>query len=183
MNEAQERGNSTGLQIHVPFSHGNRWYECSITRKEVTTGDEPRFIVLARDISKRKRTEASLSESRDLLQSVVEHMPGRVFWKDRDSRYLGGNILFAQDAGFAAADELIGKTDFDMVWKDDQAELYRADDKTVMESGIARLNFEEPQIRPEGNTNWLRTSKVPLRDENNQVIGVLGCLLYTSRCV
>ena len=101
-------------------------------------------------------------------------MPGRVFWKDRDSRYLGGNILFAQDAGFAAADELIGKTDFDMVWKDDQAELYRADDKAVMESGIARFDFEEPQIRPEGNTNWLRTSKVPLRDENNQVIGVLG---------
>ncbi|MBL0124599.1 MAG: PAS domain S-box protein [Betaproteobacteria bacterium] len=60
-----------------------------------------------------------------------------------------------------------------MQWKD-QAALYRADDKAVLESGIPRLDYEEPQTTPDGKTIWLRTSKLPLRDENNQVVGLLG---------
>jgi two-component system sensor histidine kinase/response regulator len=55
-----------------------------------------------------------------------------------------------------------------------QADLYRADDRQVMESGQARLDFEEPQTTPDGNTLWLRTSKVPLRDAAGTVTGVLG---------
>ena len=125
------------------------------------------------DITARKQTEAALRKSKDLLQSVLENVPVRIFWKDRDSRYLGCNIQFAHDAGRSGPDELAGQTDFDMGWKD-QAESYRADDKAVMESGIPKLDFEEPQTTPDGNTIWLRTSKVPLRDENGQVIGILG---------
>lgn len=108
-----------------------------------------------------------------LLQRIVETVPIRIFWKDCDSRYLGCNTLFARDAGLSCPDELIGKTDFEMGWKD-QAELYRADDKRVMESGISRLGYEEPQTTPRGETIWLRTSKVPLRDADQKVIGVLG---------
>jgi len=88
-------------------------------------------------------------------------------------RYLGCNTQFAKDAGYSSPDELTGKTDFDMGWKD-QAELYRADDKVVMESGNPKLDFEELSTTPDGNTIWLHTSKVPLRDENNQIIGILG---------
>lgn len=133
------------------------------------------FVVLGvlRDITGRKQAEVALRKSRDLLQSVVEHVPARIFWKDRESRYLGCNILFAKDAGHARPDELIGKTDFEMGWRD-QAELYRADDKATMESGRPKLDYEEPQTTPDGHTIWLRTSKVPLRDPDNQVIGILG---------
>ena len=108
-----------------------------------------------------------------LIHDVVEGVPIRVFWKDRDSRYLGCNTLFAKDAGLNHPDELVGKTDFDMGWKD-QAELYRADDRLVMESGNPRLGYEEPQTTPDGKTIWLRTSKVPLRNAARQVIGILG---------
>lgn len=108
-----------------------------------------------------------------LLQHIVESVPIRVFWKDRDLRYLGCNSLFARDAGLNCPDELIGKTDFEMGWKD-QAELYHTDDKRVMESGIPRLGYVEPQTTPRGETIWLRTSKVPLRDAAQKVIGVLG---------
>lgn len=125
------------------------------------------------DITERKQAEIALRKSKELIQTVIENTPVRIFWKDRDLSYLGCNILFAQDAGFAHPDDLIGKTDFEMGWKD-QAELYRADDKATMETGQARLNYEEPQTTPDGKTNWLRTSKVPLRDENNEVIGILG---------
>jgi len=111
--------------------------------------------------------------SHDLLQDIVEGIPIRVFWKDREGRYLGCNSLFAKDAGLSKPDELIGKTDSEMSWYD-QAELYRADDLSVMESGLARLAFEEPQTTPEGKTIWLRTSKVPLRDKDQKVIGIIG---------
>jgi PAS domain S-box-containing protein len=114
-----------------------------------------------------------LEHQKDLLQSVLEHTPIRVFWKNTELRYLGGNSLFAHDAGLASPDELIGKTDFDMGWRD-QAALYQADDRTVMASGIPKLDYEEPQTTPDGRQIWLSTSKVPLRGTDKQVIGILG---------
>ena len=54
------------------------------------------------------------------------------------------------------------------------ADLYRADDREVMESGRPKINYEEPQIRPDGSQAWLITSKVPMFDRDGQVIGVLG---------
>ncbi|PJA31352.1 MAG: hypothetical protein CO187_09855, partial [Zetaproteobacteria bacterium CG_4_9_14_3_um_filter_53_7] len=111
--------------------------------------------------------------SPNLLQDIIEEVPIRIFWKDTEGRYLGCNTLFAIDAGLSRPDELIGKTDFDMGWND-QAEAYRADDFAVMASGESKLGFEEPQTTPEGKTIWLRTSKVPLRNEQQQIIGILG---------
>jgi len=108
-----------------------------------------------------------------LLQEILGQIPVRVFWKDRELRYLGCNTLFAKDAGFPAPEDLIGKDDFQMAWRE-QAELYRADDFKVMSSGQPKLNYEEPQTTEDGRTIWLRTSKVPLRDSNGKVIGLLG---------
>ena len=77
------------------------------------------------------------------------------------------------DAGVKCPENLIGKDDYQLAWKE-QAELYRADDLRVIESCILKLSYDEPQTTPEGNQIWLRTSKVPLRNESNEIIGVLG---------
>ncbi|MFC1626230.1 PAS domain S-box protein [Pseudomonadota bacterium] len=124
-------------------------------------------------ISDKKQAEETVEASKHLIDSIVESAPIRIFWKDRDSTYLGCNSLFARDAGLSGPDELIGKSDFDMGWKD-QAELYRADDAAVMDSCVPKLGFEEPQTTPDGNTIWLRTSKVPLLDDAGAVVGILG---------
>ena len=121
----------------------------------------------------RDHAVSNLSKVNYLLQFVVENSPARIFWKDLDLRYLGCNTQFAKDAGFSRPDEVIGKSDFEMGWKE-QAELYRADDFVVIKSGTPRLNFEERQTTPDGTQIWLNTSKVPLRNEKNQIIGVLG---------
>jgi PAS domain S-box-containing protein len=60
-----------------------------------------------------------------------------------------------------------------MGWRE-QAALYRADDQKVIESGVAKIAYEEPQTAPDGRKIWLRTSKVPFRDHHGNVIGVLG---------
>jgi PAS domain S-box-containing protein len=108
----------------------------------------------------------------ELLPLIMNNIPQAVFWKDRNLVYLGCNRAFAEDTGFSSPEEVIGKTDFDMPWKK-QAELYRADDQLVMESGEAKLNYEELQTTPDGSTIWLSTSKIPMR-ENGQVVAVLG---------
>jgi PAS domain S-box-containing protein len=116
---------------------------------------------------------AQLQDREFLLQSVLDAIPVRVFWKERETlSYMGANRLFAQDGGVADPADLIGKTDYDMVWTA-QADLYRADDQAVIESGIPKINYEEPQSGAAGET-WLRTSKIPLRNNAGDVIGILG---------
>jgi len=114
-----------------------------------------------------------LADANVLLHAVIDHAPVRIFWKDRDSRYLGCNVLFARDAGCSHPREVVGHVDGELGWAD-QAELYRRDDRQVMESGQARIGYEEPQTTPSGEMIWLRTSKVPLTDEAGAIIGVLG---------
>jgi len=140
-----------------------------------------------RDITEQKRAEEEISKkhlelqdsiqqlerSRNLLNLIIESIPVRVFWKDKDLRYLGCNSLFAQDAGFSRPQELLGKDDFAMGWKD-QADLYRMDDRQVMESRRPKINIIEPQTTPTGATIWLSTSKVPLQNPEGEVFGVVG---------
>jgi len=116
---------------------------------------------------------ASLTETTNMLQLIIESIPVRVFWKDCDLRYLGCNTLFARDAGLNHPQQLLGKDDFDMGWSN-QADLYRADDRQVMESRHPKLNIIEPQTTPTGAEIWLKTSKVPLQKPNGEVFGVLG---------
>ncbi len=125
------------------------------------------------DITAQKHSEATRRKLKDLLQAVVENVPARIFWKDRNSHYLGGNTEFARDAGLSSPDQLGGKNDFEMVWKD-RAGSYIADDLAVMESGKPKLDYEEQATRADGSMFWVRTSKVPLRDESSQIVGILG---------
>ena len=136
-------------------------------------GQRKALVVIGRDVTELRRSERALVESHGLLRAIVDTAPIRVFWKDRDLRYLGCNPLFAHDAGKSGPGEVIGRDDYQMGWAE-QANAYRADDRSVMESGIAKLSYEEPQTTPDGRTMRLRTSKVPLRNQDGETIGVLG---------
>ncbi|MBN1303433.1 MAG: GAF domain-containing protein [Anaerolineales bacterium] len=125
------------------------------------------------DVTERRQDERALHESRQLLQLVMDNIPQAVFWKDRRSVFLGANRAFAEDANVKSAEELVGRTDDEMPWKE-QAEMYRADDRLVMQSGKPKLNYEEPQTAHDGRLTWLRTSKVPMRDSAGEVFAVLG---------
>jgi rsbT co-antagonist protein RsbR len=108
-----------------------------------------------------------------MLQLAMNHLPQTIFWKDRHLMYLGCNQRFADDACLATPAAIIGKTDYDLPWTA-QAALYRADDQQVIDTGNAKLNFEEPQSRPDGTLSWLRTSKIPLLDAVGAIVGILG---------
>jgi PAS domain S-box-containing protein len=118
-----------------------------------------------------KQEQANLNQ---ILQTVLDSIPTRVFWKDTQLNYLGSNSLFAEDAGIHFPNTLVGKSDFDLPWKDTDAEKYRADDQEVIHSGIAKLHIEEQQLGAMGDTKWVITNKVPLRNNKGELLGVLG---------
>jgi len=132
----------------------------------------PVCIVLS-DITERKQAEDSLRASRQIIEGIINTIPVRVFWKDMNLFFLGCNAVFARDAGFDDPKDVIGKDDYQMVWRD-QAESYRGDDRQVIDSGCPKFMIEESQTTPEGNTITLLTSKVPLRDSSGEISGVLG---------
>jgi rsbT co-antagonist protein RsbR len=115
-----------------------------------------------------------LQRANAIYQLVLDTMPLSIFWKDPENlSYLGCNRQFARDAGRDSAASMLGATDSDMIWAP-EAELYRSDDRAVLESGQARINYEEPQTRDDGTEAWLRTSKIPLHAADGTLLGVLG---------
>ena len=100
---------------------------------------------------------------KQMLSLVLNALPVSMFWKDCNSRILGCNQKFAEDSGALLPAELIGKTNFDC-YPIEQAEAYRADDLEVMTSGRAKLGIEESLLLATGETVWIETNKVPMRN-------------------
>jgi len=115
----------------------------------------------------------NLNEAQDTLQTIIDNIPRAVFWKDRELRFQGCNKIFAQVAGLKSPRDLIGRTDFDMPWKQ-HAEAYRADDLAVMNSRKPRLDLEERNVNSAGEESWVLTSKVPVTNQHAEVVAVLG---------
>jgi two-component system, sensor histidine kinase ChiS len=120
--------------------------------------------------------EETLLRERALLQYVIDNLPYLIFWKDRDSVYLGCNKNFAALDGRSHPDEIVGRTDHEMLWRE-HAELYRAGDRATMERGEPILNQEEISRDENGGEMVILTSKVPLRNRAGEVVGLLGMIV------
>ncbi|MEL7353775.1 MAG: ATP-binding protein [Cyanobacteria bacterium P01_A01_bin.116] len=113
-----------------------------------------------------------LSASQQLLNLVMNNIPQSIFWKNEKSVYLGCNQSFANVAG-VSVDEIGGKTDDDLLWSAADAHFFAGCDRKVLESGAAKLGIVEPH-QANGCQSWLEMSKVPLYDQGNNVMGLIG---------
>jgi PAS domain S-box-containing protein len=109
---------------------------------------------------------------RVMLRALVDNLPDFIYAKDSDCRFLLANVAVARHMG-TTPDNLLGKSDFDF-FPPDLAEAYSEDERRVMRSGEALINREEAGIDAGGNGMTILTTKVPLRDERDQVVGILG---------
>ncbi|MFN8453494.1 MAG: PAS domain S-box protein [Anaerolineae bacterium] len=150
-----------------------RWIKSTKMLTRNDRGEITTLVGINHDVTEIKRAQKAAQQSQQMLQLVLDNVPQRVFWKDKNLVYLGCNRLFAGDAGLDSPEQIIGKVDQDMPWQE-QAELYTSDDRAVMESNTSKLNYEEPQTTPTGERIWLQTSKVPLYDAQGNVMGILG---------
>ncbi|MBX9623637.1 MAG: PAS domain S-box protein [Gemmataceae bacterium] len=142
----------------------------------VRFGGRPARLILAADGAARRKAAAALRERDELLRTVIAHIPGGVFWKDRASIYLGCNDQVARDFGLAVPGEVVGRTDYDLAADPAEAEAGRAADRQVIDTGRPVLNREEVRTRPGGEPATLLTSRVPLRGSDGAA-GVLGVYL------
>lgn len=118
----------------------------------------------------------ALAASQQMLQILMDSMANAVFWKDVDSCYLGCNKVFSRFAG-VDPDVLVGMSDREMPWAD--SEEFDSDwfidwDRSVIESGEPHFGILEQLRGSDGEDHWLLTNKVPLRDLDGEIIGILG---------
>jgi PAS domain S-box-containing protein len=128
---------------------------------------------LAREAVIQERTTRDLQQQRSVLRHVVDSLPYCMFWRDREGTYLGANQNKLRALGLASQEQIVGKTAYETGVSREEADFYLKIDKLVMDSGEPIFNLEETQQRPDGQ-HTLLVSKVPLRDEAGQVVGILG---------
>ncbi|MCF6158671.1 MAG: PAS domain S-box protein [wastewater metagenome] len=125
---------------------------------------------LHRKIEEQELTEKALRTSESKYRKLLENLPQKIFYKDRNSVYVSCNENLARDL-YIRPDEITGKTDYDFYPKA-LAEKYRADDKRIMESGKAE-DIEEQYIG-NGKELTIHTVKTPIKDEKGNINGILG---------
>jgi PAS domain S-box-containing protein len=135
--------------------------------------DLSKVIISIIDITERKRVVEKLEQEGILLRTLIDNLPDRVYVMDTQGRKIISNIADWQASGGKTMEDILGKTDLE-TYPPELAEDYWALDKAVMDSGISIFNREEPGLDSQGNPVWVLTSKVPLRDGQGKVIGLVG---------
>ncbi len=125
------------------------------------------------DITEIKRAEEALAGERNLLKTVIDNIPDKIYAKDTEGRFIICNKAVAKRMGKSDPEEIIGKTDFDFV-EQELAAKFHADEEAIIKSGEPLINHEEPMDHLEGGQRWNSTTKVPLRDNQGNIIGVVG---------
>jgi PAS domain S-box-containing protein len=118
-------------------------------------------------------SSATLAAERSTLRTIIDSLPDVMYVKDSAGRFEVANQSLAQLLGVGSPDELIGKTDFELFPRE-LATQYDADDRAIIESGVPLFDKEEPVQHADGTTHWIVTTKVPLRDPQGRMIGLVG---------
>ena len=127
------------------------------------------------DFTSRNHSNNEENEAKHLLKNIISKIPGSIYWKDRDGRFLGCNQIVAEMAGVASPDDVIGKTDADLIWKDKYKELRAVDMKVMKKNQL--MQFEETVLLASGKEVTTLSMKSPLRNQKNEVIGIIGTSL------
>jgi len=125
------------------------------------------------DITLRKRVEDVLKEERNLLRTLIDNIPDRIYAMDLQGRKTLSNTADWKASGRKTMEDMLGKTDFD-TYSPELAEEFWKLNKVVLDSGEPVINFEEPGLDFEGNLVSILTTKIPLRDDEGKVIGLVG---------
>ncbi len=136
---------------------------------------KPCCFVFANDVSDMLRVERALFKSEQVHRRLIETLPHQVFWKFPDHSYAGCNSMFARAAGLASTDDVVGKHDADFPWAHN-AERIEAEDAEIMRSGVPMIDYEDQLMERDGAWHDYVINKLPLFDQDQRIIGVLGTI-------
>ena len=117
------------------------------------------------DVSERSQMENALAQERFLLKTLMDTLPDRIYFKDRESRFVAVNRATAAVLGLENPADVLGKTDADLFARE-HAQAALRDEEEILRTGQPLVNMEEKETWPDGHETWVSTSKLPLRDPN-----------------
>ena len=128
---------------------------------------------LTRNVTATKEAEDKLTEERNLLRTIIDNLPSRLYVKDKDSRYVLNNKAHLEMLGKKSQADAAGRTTMDF-FPGERGQQALADDVEVLSKGARILNQEKSDFGPEGGVRWSLVTKVPLHDIRGQLIGLVG---------
>jgi PAS domain S-box-containing protein len=131
------------------------------------------LVCIGRDVTAQRQAEQDLARERKLLCTLMDNLPAHIFIKDVESRFLLANAATLRSLGAATMADVRGKTDFDFLSRE-RAQQFYDDEQRIVSSGVGMVNHEELLIDAAGNARWLMTTKIPLRDPDGAVAGIMG---------
>jgi two-component system, sensor histidine kinase and response regulator len=120
-----------------------------------------------------RQSEKALEAERNMLRALIDNLPDYIFIKDADGRFILSNKAHALAGQVSSPEELIGKTAFE-AFPQEMAAQFHADDQQILESGKSLINLERHTVDADGNERIVLTTKVPLRDEQGNITGLVG---------
>jgi PAS domain S-box-containing protein len=157
-----------------------RWINDTFIPKYDSERNLISYDVIIKDITERIMAMEAIAKERNVLQTLIDNLPSAVFIKDKNYRKVVANKLHLTSMaahltklGMDPATNIIGKTDFEITTKD-MAEKYYADDQKVIRDGHSIINKEEQGVDPDGKKIWLLVSKIPIRDKDGSISGMLA---------
>ena len=129
------------------------------------------FEEVRKEINERKQAEENMKNIKDELQMIMDSVPAIIFYKDTESRIIRANKTLANSLEMPIKD-IVGKTTEELFPKE-QAEKMRKDDREVIISGKPKRDIIQPYTTPDG-IRWLTTDKIPYKDKEGKVTGVIG---------
>ena len=129
--------------------------------------------VRERELAEKRQINEVQAKERNLLRTLIDHLPDGIYVKDVEGRKIIANIADVKNIGLQSEAQVIGKTDFELYPKE-VAENFVADDQTAIRTGHAVINREEWILDEHGEKRWLLTSKIPLMDEQQHAVGLVG---------
>jgi PAS domain S-box-containing protein len=125
------------------------------------------------DVTQQRRTEIALAHERDLLRTLLDNIPDRIYFKDRDSRFLMISRAVAKDFGLDDPGEAVGKKDADF-FSEEHARLALEDEQAILETGQSIIGKTEKETWNDGREGWVLTTKMPMRNADGEIVGTFG---------
>jgi PAS domain S-box-containing protein len=125
------------------------------------------------DITERKRMESELAEERSLLRTLIDNLPDYIYVKDLESRIVLANTAQIEVLGRTEEKEVLGRTDFDF-YPEQEAREYYTDEQHLLTTGIPLIDKEEMAPVEGGHERWTLTTKIPLYNTEQNLVGLVG---------
>lgn len=178
ISQVRQNGEVRSMPIQI-YRRGEGIRHCILWGRTFEYNDVGALLTSVHDVTDIREAEQKARHAQNMLQAVLDTVPAHVFWKDKNSVYLGCNRQFAIDNGFASAAEVIGTTDYSQLRKttpESLAEIGKVieADRLVIASKKTTAPRNVPFTLPDDTLRWMSVIKRPLLDDNGDVIGILG---------